>query len=162
LPPEAEGPFDAVIAADVLEHVRRPDQLLTELHGVLAPGGAVWASIPNFAHWYPRLRVAAGRFDYDRRGILDNTHLRFFTRGSFERLVHDQGWEVARRGYTGLPLEVVERGAADTPESTEGDGTLRRLLRRADAGAVQARPTLFAYQLLYQLVPARTGVSQAS
>jgi glycosyltransferase involved in cell wall biosynthesis len=161
LPPEVEGPFDAVIAADVLEHVRRPDQLLTELHGVLAPGGALWASIPNFAHWYPRLRVAAGRFDYDRRGILDNTHLRFFTRSSFERLVHDHGWAVARRGYTGLPLEVADRGAGDAPEieglsSTADEGALRKVLRRVDATAVQARPTLFAYQLLYQLVPHRS------
>jgi len=165
LPPEAEGPFDAVIAADVLEHVRRPDQLLTELHGVLASGGSLWASIPNFAHWYPRLRVAAGRFDYDRRGILDNTHLRFFTRASFERLVHEHGWAVARRGYTGLPLEVVERGGADAGGSPDGaggagiaasrDGGLRRLLRRVDSTAVQARPTLFAYQLLYQLVPTK-------
>jgi glycosyltransferase involved in cell wall biosynthesis len=166
LPPEAEGPYDAVIAADVLEHVRRPDQLLTELHGVLAPGGSLWASIPNFAHWYPRLRVAAGRFDYDRRGILDNTHLRFYTRASFERLVHEHGWAVARRGYTGLPLEVVERGGADAGGAPDGeggdgdqgiaasrDGGLRKLLRRVDSTAVQARPTLFAYQLLYQLVP---------
>src|SRR5262249_2262621 len=127
---------------------------------VLAPGGALWASIPNFAHWYPRLRVAAGRFDYDRRGILDHTHLRFFTRDSFERLVHEHGWAVARRGYTGLPLEVADRGAVDAPESSisaGSDGGMRRLLRRIDTTAVHARPTLFAYQLLYQLVPHRNG-----
>ena len=98
-----------VIAADVLEHVRRPEQLL-ELHGVMAPGGMLIASVPNFAHWYPRARVLLGLFDYDRRGILDQTHLRFFTRRSFERLCQTHGWRVARRGCTGLPLEVVERG----------------------------------------------------
>lgn len=157
LPPEIDGPFDAVLAADVLEHVRRPERLLQELRGMLIPDGALWASIPNFAHWYPRLRVAVGRFDYDRRGILDQTHLRFFTRSSFERLVAEHGWRVARRDYTGLPLEVVERGATDggatdAPQSG-ADGGLRDVVRRVDALAVRARPTLFAYQLLYELVP---------
>jgi SAM-dependent methyltransferase len=156
LPPEVAGPFDVVIAADVLEHVRRPEQILTDLHGILAPGGVVMASIPNFAHWYPRLRVAAGRFDYDRRGILDQTHLRFFTRRSFERLSGEHGWRVARRGYTGLPLEVVERGRADDHGPAAGDdGAARRLVRRLDATAVRARPTLFAYQMLYQLESTR-------
>jgi SAM-dependent methyltransferase len=159
LPPEVEGPFDVVIAADVLEHVRRPEQILTELHGVLAPGGVVMASIPNFAHWYPRLRVAVGRFDYDRRGILDQTHLRFFTRRSFERLSGAYGWRVARRGYTGLPLEVVERGGVDGGPEAGDDGTARTLVRRLDATAVRARPNLFAYQMLYQLESTRNGAA---
>ena len=98
LPPEVTGPFDVVVAADVLEHVRRPEILLHELHGVLAPSGVLVASVPNFAHWYPRLRTLAGRFDYDRRGILDRTHLRVFTRRSFESLVAEHGLTVARRG----------------------------------------------------------------
>ena len=147
---ESEGPFDVVVAADVIEHVRRPEDILDQLHGLLAPGGVVVASIPNFAHWYPRLRVMAGRFDYDRRGILDNTHLRFFTHRSFERLAQERGWRVARKGVTGLPLEVVERGAGDEPVAESG---VRKVLRRADAAALRARPSLFAYQLLYQLVP---------
>jgi 2-polyprenyl-3-methyl-5-hydroxy-6-metoxy-1,4-benzoquinol methylase len=152
IPPEveSEGPYDVVVAADVIEHVRRPEEILDQLHGLLAPGGVVIASIPNFAHWYPRLRVMAGRFDYDRRGILDNTHLRFFTNRSFERLAQERGWRVARKGVTGLPLEVVERGAGGEPVEESG---VRKALRRADAAALRARPSLFAYQLLYQLVP---------
>jgi glycosyltransferase involved in cell wall biosynthesis len=151
LPPEVEGRYDAIVCADVLEHVRRPEQILDEAHDLLAPGGVLVASIPNFAHWYPRLRVLAGRFDYDRRGILDQTHLRFFTSRSFERLVQEHGWRVARKTVTGLPLEVVERGAGDDA----GEGTLRRAVRRVDATAVRARPSLFAYQLLYELVPTK-------
>lgn len=155
LPPELEGlgPFDAVLAADVLEHVRRPDRLLDEVHDVLAPEGSLWVSVPNFAHWYPRLRVALGRFDYDRRGILDHTHLRFFTRSSFEKLVGDHGWTIERRGYTGLPLEVADRGGSDLDSAQAGDSGLRGILRRLDEVAVRVRPTLFAYQLLYQLRP---------
>jgi len=110
-------------------------------------------SVPNFAHWYPRLRVVAGRFDYDRRGILDHTHVRFFTRRSFERLVGERGWAITRRSCTGIPVEVTERGGA--PRAREADGMLRRWALRADAAAVRARPTLFAYQFLYELEPAQ-------
>ena len=142
-----------VIAADVLEHVRRPEQLLTELHGVMAPSGMLIASVPNATG--TAKRVALGLFDYDRRGILDQTHLRFFTRRSFERLCHTHGWRVARQGYTGLPLEVVERGEAGDQPAAAVDGSARRLVRRLDATAVRARPNLFAYQMLYQLESAR-------
>ncbi|HEY8526704.1 MAG TPA: bifunctional glycosyltransferase/class I SAM-dependent methyltransferase [Acidimicrobiales bacterium] len=157
LPPEVEGTFDAIVAADVLEHVRRPEQILEEAHDLLAPGGVLVASIPNFVHWYPRLRVLTGRFDYDRRGILDRTHLRFFTQRSFERLAREHGWRVARRTVTGLPLEVVERGqggdGGDAGERREG--TLRRVARRVDRVATRVMPSLFAYQLIYELVPER-------
>ena len=153
LPLEVSGPFDVVVCADVLEHLRRPELVLEELRALLAPSGAVVVSVPNFAHWYPRLRVLAGRFGYDRRGILDHTHLRFYTRRSFERLVGEQGWTITRRDYTGLPLEVAERGEPPRAGRT-GDGALHRWARRADAAGVRARPTLFAYQLMYELVPA--------
>jgi methionine biosynthesis protein MetW len=154
MPPEVSGPFDVVVCADVLEHLRRPELVLDELHRLLAPSGVVVASVPNFAHWYPRLRVLVGRFDYDRRGILDHTHVRFFTRRSFEHLVREHGWRIARRDYTGLPLEVSERGGSRRPDHV-ADGALRRWARRADAAGVRGRPTLFAYQFLYQLVPAQ-------
>ncbi len=159
LPDGLDGPYDVVLAADVLEHVRRPDRLLDELHAVLAPGGSVIVSVPNFGHWYPRLRVAMGRFDYDRRGILDADHVRFFTRRSFERLVRSSGWSVSRRDATGLPLEVADRGAKDAVDaSPRGGGPNRRrglggLLGRLDRAAVALRPQLFGYQFLYELRP---------
>ena len=54
-----EGPFDVILCADVLEHVRHPEALMAELHELLAPRGRLIASVPNFAHWYPRARTAA-------------------------------------------------------------------------------------------------------
>jgi glycosyltransferase involved in cell wall biosynthesis len=146
IPPQVEGPFDVVVAADVLEHVRRPDRILDQIRPLLAPGGSVVTSVPNFGHWYPRARVALGRFDYDRRGILDRDHIRFFTRASFERLVTGTGFRVARRLSTGLPLEVVERGGAGGDSSRFG-ATLAKL----DRTAARVRPQLFAYQFLYEL-----------
>jgi SAM-dependent methyltransferase len=150
VPPQVEGPFDVVLAADVLEHVRHPERILDQVRGLLAPGGSLVVSVPNFGHWYPRARVAIGRFDYDRRGILDRDHLRFFTKASFERLVGQAGFDVRRRTGTGLPIEVIDRGgdgsaaAASSPAAT---------LARVDRAAVRLRPQLFAYQFLYELRP---------
>jgi glycosyltransferase involved in cell wall biosynthesis len=151
VPEGVGGDYDVIIAADVLEHVRDPDQLLEDLHARLAPGGSIVACVPNFGHWYPRLRVALGRFDYDRRGILDRGHLRFFTRASFEHLVERTRYAPRRREFLTLPLEVVDRGGPDATAG-QGDG-LRRAVKRIDSIGTALRPTLFAYQFLYELEP---------
>jgi len=151
IPDEVGGGFDIVLAADVLEHLARPEQLLRDAAGRLAPGGVIVTSVPNFGHWYPRARVTVGKFDYDRRGILDQGHLRFFTRSSFERLIGQAGLQVRRREYTGVPFEVTNRGV-DGGEDT-GSG-LGRIAARVDHAAVSVWPRLFAYQFVYELEPA--------
>ena len=145
LPEGLPASLDVVVCADVLEHVRQPELLLAELSPRLAPGGAVIASIPNFGHWYPRIRTVFGRFDYDNRGILDRTHVRFFTRRSFERMAKQAGYTVHRVGATGLPFDVADRG---------GSGKVSNKLkpiRAIDRALVKVRPQLFAYQFLYEL-----------
>lgn len=152
LPPEllSGRPFDVVVCGDVLEHLRRPEQLLVEIRTVLARGGALYASVPNFGHWYPRSRTALGLFDYDQRGILDHGHVRFFTRRSFERLTHRAGFRPVRRGTTGLPLDAL---LASTQNG------LVRAIRAVDRLTVRLRPTLFAYQLLYQFEVSASGAA---
>ena len=157
IPEEAGAGFDFVLAADVLEHVSDPGRLLAQSRERLAPGGTVLASVPNFAHWYPRARVALGRFDYDRRGILDATHLRFFTRRSFERLARDAGFRVLRSEATGLPLEVLDRSASDGEKGAAAQSPLARAVKTIDRTGVALRPTLFGYQLLYELAPLSTS-----
>jgi 2-polyprenyl-3-methyl-5-hydroxy-6-metoxy-1,4-benzoquinol methylase len=156
IPPEVGNDFDVVIAADVLEHLRRPEKLLEDIKQVLKPHGRLIVSVPNFGHWYPRTRTVVGAFDYDQRGILDRTHYRFFTRKSLHRLVHDAGFEVRRRSDVGLPLDIL----AGTPRSRRA-----RLLRALDQLSVAVRPTLFAYQFVLHLerreaaqVTARDGI----
>ena len=146
IPAEAGGDFDVVVLADVLEHTVTPERVLNEVRDRLAPGGIVLASIPNFAHWYPRVRVASGRFDYDRRGILDRGHVRFFTDRSFRRLVADTGFGVVAREATGLPIEVAERGG-------DGLGGAGDVIGRVDRFAARHWPSMFGYQFLYELVP---------
>jgi hypothetical protein len=122
--------------------------LLDDITARLAPGGVVLVSVPNFAHWYPRARVAVGRFDYDQRGLLDSGHVRFFTRRSFERLVADCGLDIARRAVVGTPIEdVLDRG---------GGVPARRAMEFAasvDRLAARVWPTMFGYQFLYVLRP---------
>ena len=153
IPDDVGTGYDVVLAADVLEHVRDPERLLRSTRGLLAPGGTVVTSVPNFGHWYPRARVVSGRFDYDRRGILDRGQLRFFTRRSFERLVGDAGFSVRRRDEVGLPIEVSRRGASS--EQTRSGPT--KVLEGADRVALDLWPTLFAYQFVYELAPVAGG-----
>jgi glycosyltransferase involved in cell wall biosynthesis/SAM-dependent methyltransferase len=142
--PEAAGSgFDVVIAGDVIEHLAKPADALRAMSAVLRPGGQLLLSVPNFGHWYPRLRVAFGAFGYDRRGILDDTHLRFFTRSTLRRLVRTAGFDVLEESATGLPLSTVsQRG-----------GSRGSLIRRTDQMLVRLRPTLFGYQNVLRLTP---------
>lgn len=155
LPAGVDGPFDVILAGDVLEHLPEPERLLDELRSRLAPGGEIIASVPNFVHWYPRLRVLVGRFGYDRRGILDRGHLRFFTRSTFAAMAGDAGFEVTEVRPVGLPLEVRTRSgstAADPGGRTEGP--LLRLVASVDRWLARTWPSMFAYQYVFRLVPA--------
>jgi 2-polyprenyl-3-methyl-5-hydroxy-6-metoxy-1,4-benzoquinol methylase len=147
IPAEVGDGYDVVIAGDVIEHVARPDLALREMRRVLRPGGQILLSVPNFGHWYPRSRVTLGLFGYDRRGILDNTHLRFFTRVTLRRLVRSCGLDILDERATGLPLGAI----------SEADGRRLRLMRRLDRAAVRARPTLFGYQFVMRLTPHAEG-----
>ena len=99
--------FDIVLAADVLEHVVNPGALMSQARDVLAPTGTALFCVPNIAHWYPRFRSTLGMFDYDQRGILDSTHLRFFTRRSLVKLVERRGFAIRRVEPVGLPLDAL-------------------------------------------------------
>jgi len=147
IPAATSGDFDVVVLADVIEHLSRPSALLRQLATVLVPEGEILLSTPNFAHWYPRVRVATGLFGYDRRGILDETHLRFFTRRSLLRTVRSAGLEVRDVRYTGLPFGVL----------TQRPGLPARLARRVDQLLVRLRPTLFGYQFVLRMSPRHGG-----
>ncbi|KQW43788.1 hypothetical protein ASD88_17365 [Pelomonas sp. Root662] len=87
-----EAPFDCVVANDVLEHLVDPWAVLQRIGRHLAADGCVVASLPNIRHW-PTLNALflGGRWDYANCGILDRTHLRFFTRKSLPELFERAG-----------------------------------------------------------------------
>lgn len=89
------GPFDCILFADVLEHLADPWETLRWAKTMLSSSGCVLASIPNVAYYRVRLRLLAGRFEYTKFGILDDTHLRFFTLKTAKRLFIDSGYAVS-------------------------------------------------------------------
>jgi 2-polyprenyl-3-methyl-5-hydroxy-6-metoxy-1,4-benzoquinol methylase len=86
--------FDVVLAGDVLEHLRDPQPILAAVAELLTDDGYIVASVPNVAHGSVRLALLEGRWDYADYGLLDRTHLRFFTRTSVEGLFSGAGLRI--------------------------------------------------------------------
>jgi SAM-dependent methyltransferase len=88
------GSFDAIVCADVLEHLREPARILKRARDWLAPGGRLIASIPNVRHHTVIRSLLQGNWTYESAGLLDRTHLRFFTRREIEKLFHRAGFAI--------------------------------------------------------------------
>ncbi len=86
--------FDVAIFSDVLEHLKDPNRILWNVRDMLAPEGFVLASIPNVTHASITLQMMDGEFNYQALGILDRTHLRFFTRRGVEELFESSGYYI--------------------------------------------------------------------
>lgn len=121
-------PFDVVVLADVLEHLRDPRATLRAARGLLAARGTLLVSLPNVANWRVRLALLSGRFEYADTGILDRTHLHFYTRRSAARMIAEAGFH-------------IEEEARTAGSGRRGPALLARLL-----------PGLFAYQVLFRAV----------
>ena len=88
--------YDVIVCADVLEHVRRPEDVLREARSLLKPGGLLLVSVPNVAYAGLVADLMHGRWEYGPEGLLDASHMRFFTRDSFARLLKREGWHLHR------------------------------------------------------------------
>jgi methionine biosynthesis protein MetW len=99
--------FDVVVFADVLEHLRDPHKVLAAAADVLAPGGAVVVSVPNVAHGAVRIALMRGRWDLQTYGLLDSTHLRFFTLDGLRDLAAESGYLLKEIRRTILPLPLA-------------------------------------------------------
>jgi O-antigen biosynthesis protein len=125
-----EQAFDVVIFGDVLEHLREPWQVLGNVINLLKSGGFVVASVPNIAHGAVRLALLEGEFNYQKLGILDDSHLRFFTRKTLEELFDRSGYFLDVIDRTRVPvfsgselLPKIDRNniAADVIKKIEAD-----------------------------------------
>jgi glycosyltransferase involved in cell wall biosynthesis len=99
--------YDLVIAADILEHLLFPEEILSKLKTCVKKGGGLLVSLPNIANVYVRINLLFGRFPYHTKGILDSSHLHFYTRRSAERMLTKTGWEIVERDYSSIPVAVV-------------------------------------------------------
>src|SRR5262249_54786945 len=90
------GTFDVLVCADVLEHTKDPWRTLATLTSRLAPGGALIVSVPNIRHVRPLSKIVLDRFEYEPEGILDRTHLRFFTLHTLRQMIEGAGFRIER------------------------------------------------------------------
>ncbi|NUZ05163.1 class I SAM-dependent methyltransferase [Piscinibacter koreensis] len=133
------GRFDVIMSSDVLEHLPDPAAMLTLMREGLVEGGRILISVPNVAHWSVRFSLLLGNFDYAPVGILDATHLRWFTARTIRELVERAGFEVEA---------ITVSAGVDLPEYAEVPwrwmpGKVRRTLIRA---LTRAFPRLFGCQ----------------
>lgn len=134
--------FDYVVLADVAEHLAEPEKLLMEARKYLKEDGILVLSVPNIALWVYRLSLLAGRFEYTDHGIMDRTHLRFFTLVTARYLLWTAGFKIVEERFTPIPLHLVI-----TLPSARG---LVDALTRAYHVLARVWPRMFAYQLIFK------------
>ena len=100
--------YDVIVFGDVLEHLIDPLRVLKSASKVLAPGGSIVISVPNVAHGSVRLALLAGEWNYSERGILDETHLKFFTYETLNALVNDAGFVIEEARSTVVDALATE------------------------------------------------------
>lgn len=136
--------FDVVIALDVIEHLSNPEDFLRTLRANIRPGCQVILSTANVAYWIVRIMLLLGQFNYGKRGILDITHKRLFTRATFPRACRVTGFVVKR--LIGIPPPVHYVVPAGLGHALTGmHNGLSRLI-----------PSWFGFQLIVQITPTPT------
>jgi len=139
--------FDCVLLLDVLEHLTEPGRLLCEARRTLREHGRLIVSLPNVANITVRIAILLGRFNYAERGILDRTHLRFFTRRTSRRLLEENGCEVIQMKATVMPLELVL--------GLDPDNLLMRCINAVLGFFTALFPGLLGYQFVFVARPRR-------
>ena len=140
--------YDFIVCADVLEHLHDPRGALLKLRGRLTPEGRLICSIPNIAFYTVRLKVLLGEFEYTDGGIMDRTHLRFFTHQTARALLEEAGFRVSREEVS----HYLSVGPAPLSRA------LNRLVERGSFGTAVHRvclafPGVFGYQFVTESVP---------
>jgi glycosyltransferase involved in cell wall biosynthesis len=134
------GSFDRILLLDAIEHLRDPRPLLDTCCRLLADRGRAIVAVPNTVNLTVRLMVLFGKFRYSNRGILDWSHLRFFTRASAKELLTKHGFRVTARHYTIMPIErIVPLG---------GQSKLLRGLSSLLRFVTRLLPGLLAYEIV--------------
>jgi 2-polyprenyl-3-methyl-5-hydroxy-6-metoxy-1,4-benzoquinol methylase len=137
LPEVSQEKFDIIFLSDVLEHMVHPDQVLAGLKKFLKPTGRFVMSIPNVAIYTVRLQLLTGHWDMQDGGILDRTHVRFFTYKTMHELLDKSGLKILTERPAGGYMERFGK------RKLFGIG--RRILRRF--------PKLFAMHFIFVAVP---------
>ena len=133
-------PVDAIVVADVLEHLRDAPALLRLIKQSLAQDGKLFVSVPNIANITVRIGLLFGVFEYRDRGILDNTHLRFYTMRTIRKEINDAGFRIVAIRGSSIPLRLII--GRFTPEF------VLRVFERLLTIVTRVWRSLFAYQII--------------
>lgn len=155
--------FDVVIFADVLEHVAWPVGVLRRYLRWLAPRGSVIVSLPNVGLWSVRFAHLFGRWQYEETGVLDRTHLRFFTRKSARWLLAQADLEVVKttynpglvRPFVPLAKKILSGGAAaaSEPDALLKSKPYQLYLKTAypiERAVTSLWPGMLAFQMIFE------------
>lgn len=136
-----EARYDYIVCADVLEHLRQPERILAACRERLAPQGRLLISVPNAGYSGLVAELLHGEFRYRQEGLLDRTHLRFFTRRSLSRFLAEQGWQVD-------DIDTIDRALPESEFRVAYDS-----LPPAVARHLLATPDALAYQFIASATP---------
>ncbi len=145
-----KGPFDVVVFADVLEHLPDPAEVVRLAMTGLKPDGIIIASVPNVAHWFVRSELLRGRFQYTDCGIMDATHLRWFTLKTLGQFFDNLGCSTIGIDFT-VNIDMREYHTRK-PWKWIGGERKKRLVRFL----VKMAPTIFGCQIVICAKP-RSG-----
>lgn len=141
--------FDVIVCADVLEHLRNPDDLLIGLKNYLKPDGYLVASIPNFTHASIIYEMIHGRFEYKTEGLLDSTHIKFFSCASALSLIENADYWIAElQKVRSLPQHTEFKTNPISPEDKQILAAIHS--RNSDADT---------YQFIIKAYPLNNAVS---
>ena len=140
--PNVQEQFDVIIFADVLEHLINPGAALQKAHQLLKENGIVITSIPNIAHWTIRLNLLSGKFEYEPIGLLDATHLRWFTQKTLYRLFSKTNFKIESMAYS--EGEWLPAYQTEVPWKWVNSWHRRKIIHNL----VSIFPTLFACQFI--------------
>jgi O-antigen biosynthesis protein len=131
--------YDYIIFADVLEHLVHPEKVLSKSKDFLAEEGSVWISIPNIAYNGVIIDLMNDQFTYRETGLLDNTHLRFFTMNSLDRMVKKCGFKI-----------VNEHNLINSMKNSEFKDAYTQIIPQI-ASLLKHRPGGEVYQMVWEL-----------
>jgi 2-polyprenyl-3-methyl-5-hydroxy-6-metoxy-1,4-benzoquinol methylase len=133
------GYFDCILLGDVLEHLYAPQKLLNQIKKLLNNSGYIVISIPNVSHGSILINLMKNKFEYTSTGLLDNTHIRFFTLESFVKILNEENFEI-------ISLNACVKSPLETEQQTSIAGIPKSVIK-----FLTQNPYIFCYQYIFKI-----------
>jgi 2-polyprenyl-3-methyl-5-hydroxy-6-metoxy-1,4-benzoquinol methylase len=145
--------FDCVYMSEVIEHLVDPWKILTFIPRWLAENGCLIITTCNVAHWLMRKELMKGRWRYQEYGLLDKTHLRFFTYETFRQMLLDNQYQIIDEGYSMKDI-YIPLNLPFLNRSVTISGVIKKLFGNSVLHWYRSKyKNLLAYQMAFKCVP---------